>query len=57
MFVFSATGIFGRANYENNQLVINGKIPPIDGQKRQATIVTIPITPIPIINVYEPGSP
>tara|TARA_R110000772_G_scaffold42562_4_gene98768 strand:- start:4379 stop:6685 length:2307 start_codon:yes stop_codon:yes gene_type:complete len=26
------------ANYENNQLVINGKIPPIDGQKRQARI-------------------
>tara|TARA_R110001592_G_scaffold115086_1_gene315328 strand:- start:9021 stop:11312 length:2292 start_codon:yes stop_codon:yes gene_type:complete len=26
------------ANYNNNQLVINGKIPPIDGQKRQARI-------------------
>ena len=27
-----------QANYDNNQLVINGKIPPIDGQKRQAKI-------------------
>ena len=26
------------ANYENHQLVINGKIPPIDGQKRQQRI-------------------